>query len=243
MTWQSIQRRLRDFAAGLLRAKEAFQLAKNKVDIIWLYAIMLSINKMPDRALQILIPYRESNPISPQVYNAICGSRLIQDGKNFNIPKEEIISICEKTLELDPTLAYSKYYMAELLFMRKEYEAASRQYEELVNFYPTPHFVEGLFRTTYYAGDKETARVYFDQLKGISVQVPIPYVMTRAYATLGDTDQAIQMLEEAYVIKDIEVVNIWLDVALDPIRKDPRFQEILSRLAYAGDQPAVIDQF
>ena len=218
-------------------------MAENKEDIIWLYAIMLSINKMPDKALQILLPYRASNPTSPQVYNAICGSRLIRDGKNFNVPKEEILTICDKTLELDPTLVYSKYYMAELLFMRKEYEAARLHYEELVKLYPTPHFVEGLFRTTYYTGDETTAEALFHQLESISRQMTIPYIMTRAYATLGETDQAIGMLEEAYSIKDIEVVNIWLDGALDPIREDPRFLEILSRLNYAGDQPGVRSQF
>ncbi|MEJ2584738.1 MAG: tetratricopeptide repeat protein [Robiginitalea sp.] len=233
----------RDFASGLLRAQKAFQLAENKEDIIWLYSIMLAINKMPDKALQILLPYRDSNPTSPQVYNAICGCKLIQDGKNFNVPKEEILTICDKTLELDPTLVYSKYYMAELQFERKEYEAARQHYQELVNLYPAPHFVEGLFRTTYYSGDRERANTYFNQLKALSAQVSIPYIMTRAYATLGDTDQAIGMLEDAYEIKDIEVVNIWLDGALDPIRDDPRFQEILSRLEYAGDNPVIKSQF
>ncbi len=233
----------RDFATGLLRAQKAYQMAENKEDIIWLYAIMLSINKMPDEALQILLSYKASNPTSPQVYQAICGSRLIQDGKNFNVPKEEILTICDEALELDPTLVYSKYYMAELLFMRKEYEAARRHYEELVSFYPTPHFVEGLFRTTYYTGDKTTAEGLFNQLESISQQMTIPYVMTRAYATLGDTDRAIGMLEEAYSIKDIEVINIWLDGALDPIREDPRFLEILSRLKYVGDNPMVRSQF
>jgi TolB-like protein len=233
----------RDYTAGLETARKAFDMAENKEDIIWLYAAMLSMNKMPGESLKILHPYKEANPTSAQAYNAICLSTLVRDAKNTEIPIEEIIASCKKALELDPTLLYAKYYIAELLFERQDYEAARKHYEELVSFYPAPHFVEGLFRTTYYAGDKSGAKALFDQLKAISGQVSIPYVMTRANATLGEVDQAIRMLEEAYAIKDIELVNIWFDSALDPLRNDPRFQEILSRLEYAGDNPLARSQF
>jgi TolB-like protein len=227
----------RDFAEGLDIAKDAFEMAENKEDIIWLYSAMLSMNKLTDDALDILTSYREANPTSPQAYSSLCLCRLVKDGKDPGIDEEEITDLCNKAMELDPTNVYPKYYIAELLFMRKEFGAARQHYAELVSFYPSPHFIEGLFRNTYLNGDKQAAMPYFDQLKALSGQMTIPYVMTRAYATLGDMDNALLNLEEAYSMRDIEVVNLWFDGALDPLRKDPRFQEILTRLEYAGPDP------
>ena len=73
----------------------------------------------------------------------------------------------------------------------------------------------------------------FKQLDSTSQQIPIPYVMARAYSTLGDLDKVMINLEKAYEIRDIEIINLWLDASLNPARDDPRFQALLDRMNYA----------
>jgi hypothetical protein len=50
---------------------------------------------------------------------------------------------------------------------------------------------------------------------------------------LGEREQALVRLEEAYAGRDYYV--LWLDVerAFDPLRGDPRFQDVLHRVGFS----------
>ena len=223
----------RNYKKGLETATKAFNMTDSREDFIWLYCMMLSINKKSNEAIEILTSYIKKNPTSAQAYQGLCGVKLIKDGKNKDVPLEEFFEPCNKATELDPSMIYSKYYLAELMFMRHDYKSSIKYWNELYHMAPAPHFVEGIFRAHYYLGDTTTAMQYFNQLKIYSTQLKIPYVMTRAYATLGDTENALKYLQEAYAYRDIEIVNLWFDASLDPIRGNPEFKKILSQLKYA----------
>jgi len=57
-----------------------------------------------------------------------------------------------------------------------------------------------------------------------------PTSFANIYAYLGDNDQAMRWLEKGY--KEHEFVMTYLNVnpAYDPLRDDPRFQELLRRM-------------
>ena len=225
----------RNYKEGLKLAGEAYQMATNKEDMVWLYSLMLSINKKGDQAIEVLNEYIATNPTSPPAFQALCAANLIYYYRNPEVSIDSLMAPCHECLELDSSMYYAKYYIAEGFFARREYEKAKEVYNDLVRMTPAPHFVEGLMRMNYYSGDTTTAMALFGQLEIMSKQITIPYVMARAYSTLGDFDKMILNLEKAYEIRDIEIVNLWLDGTLDPAREDPRFKEILSRMKYAGD--------
>jgi TolB-like protein len=52
----------------------------------------------------------------------------------------------------------------------------------------------------------------------------------RIYANLGDFDMAFQWLERAYESRRYTILSIRSDPALDPLRDDPRFAELLRRV-------------
>jgi TolB-like protein len=68
-----------------------------------------------------------------------------------------------------------------------------------------------------------------------------PVEKARACVGLGDFETAIAYLHEGLEGKDRTILSLWSDPAWDPLRTDPRFREILTRLRRVGARPGVFD--
>jgi serine/threonine-protein kinase len=60
------------------------------------------------------------------------------------------------------------------------------------------------------------------------------YQYAQIFAQLGERDQAIAALEKAWIARDPGLSAILGDPLLDPVRSDPRFQAIVTRLGFPG---------
>jgi TolB-like protein/DNA-binding winged helix-turn-helix (wHTH) protein len=59
-----------------------------------------------------------------------------------------------------------------------------------------------------------------------------PYMTATIYAGLGDSEQAFKLLEKAYQERSMDLVwNLKSDPRVDGLRSDPRFQDLLHRVA------------
>jgi tetratricopeptide (TPR) repeat protein len=58
------------------------------------------------------------------------------------------------------------------------------------------------------------------------------YSVALIHAGLGEKDQAFEWLEKAYAERDQGFAFLKVDPALDPLRSDPRFHEILRRMKF-----------
>jgi tetratricopeptide (TPR) repeat protein len=69
------------------------------------------------------------------------------------------------------------------------------------------------------------------QLKDIArTQYVLPYYMATIYAALGERDNAFVELEKAYTERDWFISRVKVDPFLDPLRDDPRFQDLVKRV-------------
>ena len=59
-----------------------------------------------------------------------------------------------------------------------------------------------------------------------------PYAIAMAYARLGDASQTVLWLEKSYQQHDWQMVQLKSIRAWDPIRSDPRFQDLLRRMKF-----------
>ena len=57
-----------------------------------------------------------------------------------------------------------------------------------------------------------------------------PIVIAQVYAGLGEKQEALIWLEKAYAQHSDELVTLKVNPAYDPLRGEPRFQELLRRL-------------
>jgi tetratricopeptide (TPR) repeat protein len=59
---------------------------------------------------------------------------------------------------------------------------------------------------------------------------PSPYQAALIYAALGENDQAFRRLGEAHRKHDRFMTHLRVDPRLDPLRSDPRFQDLVHRM-------------
>lgn len=225
----------RKYKEGLQLAERAYSLSDNKEDMIWMYAQMLGINKKSNEALHILKDYIENNPTSDKALQAHCLAKVHHYARDLSVSAESICKVCNEAMELNPGMVYSKYYLAEFHFTRRNYEESHRLFQELYALTPSVHFTEGLFRTLHYLAEPEQADKYLKELYRHNEQYRIPYRLAMAHATLNDLDSVIHYLNEALDYRDIEIVTLWFEPAFDPLRSEPAFKEVLAQLDYAGE--------
>jgi hypothetical protein len=58
------------------------------------------------------------------------------------------------------------------------------------------------------------------------------YEVALIHAGLGEKDQAFEWLERAYEERDKGLLFLRIDPPLDPLRSDPRFQDLLRRMNF-----------
>jgi hypothetical protein len=59
-----------------------------------------------------------------------------------------------------------------------------------------------------------------------------PYFLATVYVGLGEKDQAFALLEKGYAERDPYLTYLKVEPALDPLRSDPRFQQLLQRVGF-----------
>lgn len=64
--------------------------------------------------------------------------------------------------------------------------------------------------------------------------VATPFVIAAFCATIGETDETFAWLERGYRDRDPLMVLLKAHPWFDPMRSDPRFQDLLRRINYPG---------
>ena len=83
------------------------------------------------------------------------------------------------------------------------------------------------------AGDLEAAQEILDRLLEMSKTSYVPpCYLALVYTGLGETDLAIAELERSYENRDGWMTSLKTDPAVDPLRSDPRFQDLLQRMNF-----------
>jgi len=92
-------------------------------------------------------------------------------------------------------------------------------------YWSTAAYLDGRAGRTQQANHALQKLVEFDRVQPLN-----PMVMVPAYLGTGDHERAIALLEKAYVQHSNELVGLKVDPSYDPLRKDPRFQELIRRV-------------
>jgi hypothetical protein len=77
-----------------------------------------------------------------------------------------------------------------------------------------------------------------NDLKQRSTRELVPPVhVAIAYAGIGDLTQAFEWLNRGIDQKDIYIPENFSDPLLDPLRQDPRFEQVLKRMGLSQQSP------
>jgi serine/threonine-protein kinase len=143
---------------------------------------------------------------------------------------DEAIQRFQEVLRLEPDNGVS------LIFLGYAY-AAKGQYAEAISAYQKQISLEGETTSVLcYLGDayakwgkRDEALVVLDKLKRTKEYVS-PGELATLYVGLGDKEAALGSLERAYAAHDPQLQYLKVDESLDPLRSDPRFQDLVRRV-------------
>src|SRR5271154_4336128 len=147
---------------------------------------------------------------------------------------DESIRQSLKTIEMDPSFALAHNQLAEAYLQKHMYEEAVAELKTAVQLSGgSPAFIANLARAYVASGRRNEAVKLLGDLKrrsnpGYSNASEIAVI----YASLGDRDQAMNWLEKGY--EERFNPGVLLRPGFDPLRSDPRFQDLLHRIGLPG---------
>ncbi len=213
-----------DFAGAERELKRAIELNSNYAEAHHQYAQLLSLKF--GRHEEAFAEYRRALEIDPLslIINRHYGESLFFAGRH-----DAGLAQLKKTVELDANFASVYAGLAVLYQVKGNYaesvEAQAREQELFGNAANA-----ALIRESFAMGGwKGFLRVVTE------VREPILSPMHNAaafHAELGKKDEAFAELNKAYENRQYYIALIKVDPRLDPLRNDPRFQELLRKVGF-----------
>ncbi len=215
-----------DWQAAEQEYKRAIKLNANLALAHNLFVTFLIINGRHEEALAEVNRTKELDPLSPQTSQAV--------GILFYLARQYDLGIdaMKKMIELDPNYPYLHQilgynYAGKEMFL--EAIAAYREANRLGDVSPSTQIYLGAAYAK--AGETAKARAILKRLQMTGDYVS-PGELAVLYTALSEHEQALASLERAYASHDLQMKYLGVDPALDPLRSDPRFIDLVRRIGF-----------
>ena len=145
---------------------------------------------------------------------------------------DEAIAQYQKTLELAPEFARTHYFLALAYLATKRYDEAIAELEDTIKLSDENAVLLGtLAHALARAGREQDARHALQRLEERSAKEYVP-ALSRALAHigLGQSNEAFAELDRAFTERSSWLLSLNVEPLFDPIRQDPRFQELVDRV-------------
>jgi TolB-like protein/Tfp pilus assembly protein PilF len=168
----------------------------------------------------------ELDPLS-LVINTDLGTTYYRAGRY-----DEAIEQLRKTLEMDPGFYYARWSLGWALAVKGDLDAAIGEYQKARALSDNPLMLGLLAHAYGSSGNKAKALKILDELKELSKQRYVSgYTFPLVYLGLGDKEEALRWLDKSYQDRAGDVLRyIRVDPLLDPLRGDPRFEELVAKI-------------
>jgi TolB-like protein/Flp pilus assembly protein TadD len=147
---------------------------------------------------------------------------------------DEAIAQSRKTIEMDPNFAMAHNQLGQAYLQKHMYDQAIAELQNAVQLSGgSPTCIANLARAYGLSGKRSEAMKLLNDLKSSSTAKNSHASEVAAiYASLGDKDEAMNWLEKGYA----ERFNpgVLIRPGFDPLRTDPRFQDLVHRVGLPG---------
>jgi len=207
-----------DWAGAEREFERALQINPNFVQARVYYTNFLLQQKRFEEALQVIRQARTYDPASLRV--------MSREGDVYLFMREydRAIEIYNKVHDISPDFAPNQRSLSLALSLQGRHQEAIEQLKQL----QTTTDIElkaGLYARV---GQRDESLKLLRELKSRAAHEYVSSVsLARVYIGLGDKEQALVWLRKAYDERSAYLVNIGVHPAYDPLRSDPRFNELL----------------
>ena len=179
-----------------------------------------------DKAIVELKRALQLDPLS-LIINADVGVGLVTARRY-----DEAIAQLRKTIQMDPYFYYAHLHLGKALQLNGQLDEAMAEYKKASALNDDP-LVVGLLAQGYAKqGQRDEALKTSEQLQQTATQRYVwNYTFALVHIAFGEHDKAIDFLERDYRDHaDYEIALIKVDPMLDPLRGDPRFEALVSKV-------------
>ncbi|MFN2407925.1 MAG: protein kinase, partial [Pyrinomonadaceae bacterium] len=217
-----------DWAVAEGQHRRALEINPNYATAHNWYAFHLIMEARFDDGLEQMLRTRELDPLSPAVLQAL-GWCYYQARR-----LDEAIATFRSMLEAVPDFPYGLVTYAWVLRHTGAVDDAVKAAEKALDLSGGGQFYTAQLGVTYAAaGRQKDARAVLDRLEQMMVHGYVsPYHRAMIYLQLGERERALELLHQAYSIKDAWVVWLGVEPQWDPLRGDLSFEAILRALRH-----------
>jgi TolB-like protein len=188
------------------------------------YTFYHMIHRRDEQALAEARRARELDPLSHGA-NAVVVYGLILAGEI-----DQAIDTVKKMLELDRSNPGVHMLLGQTYRRKAQYAQAIAAYQEAWKLGDQSPDTQVLLGQAYaMTGEPEKTRRILKRLENGNQYVS-PTGLAMLYAALGEEDQALALLERGYAARDKDLIWLNVEQAFDPLRSDPRFEDLLRRI-------------
>ena len=144
---------------------------------------------------------------------------------------DDSIEQSRKAIEIDPTYFNAHGNLGTAYEMKGQLSEAIAAFQKAAQLEDNPWITAGLGHAYARSGRRAEAMNMLDRMKKQEREKYIsPYFIAYIHLGMGEKDQALASLERAYEDRSIGLFWIKVDPVFDPLRPDPRFQNLLKRI-------------
>jgi tetratricopeptide (TPR) repeat protein len=160
------------------------------------------------------------------VVNRLSGDILI-----YNRRSDEALAQLKKTLELEPSFPTTHLSLSTLYLVtgkRSESVESFANYLQLSGRSEAAAFARASFANGGWHG-------YLREMTGPKRPGELShYIIATYHVQLGEKDQAFAELDKAFENRDWILLYVKVDPRIDPLRDDPRYQDLIRRMRFPG---------
>ncbi len=213
-----------DWAGAEREFNRALQINPNFVHAQVNYSNLLLQQKRFEEALQVIRQAKAYDPASLRAMGKEGDVYL------FMRQYDRAIEIFHKVLDLSPDFVPNQRSLSLALSLQGRHQEAI----ELLKQLQTTTDIELKASLYARAGRRDESLKQLRELKARAAREYVsPVSLARVYIGLGDKEQALVWLRKAYGERSAYLVNIGVHPAYDPLRSDPRFDELLRGIGLA----------
>jgi TolB-like protein/Tfp pilus assembly protein PilF/tRNA A-37 threonylcarbamoyl transferase component Bud32 len=189
------------------------------------YGFMLLQSGRLEESLAEITRTQQLDPVTPLVSQSIAWCHY--HSRRFDAS----VSIHEQLVESEPEFAWGRLTFSwALICAGRKVEAVDQARQANALGGESSLYLSGLGIALAAAGMNEEARQVVARLKEASLTRYVsPYFLGLIYCHLGDTEQALAHLAETIAIGDAWDTWLAVEPQFDPLRTDPRFDELVRR--------------
>lgn len=217
-----------DWAGAAEGFKRAIQMDPGYATAYQRYSLYsISLGRFSDSFEQIK-KARDLDPLSISI-NASFGWRLYL-AREY----DRAIAQLHETLEMDPNYEWAHLILGQAYEEKGEFAPAIEELKKAVELaHGSPLTISALAHADARSGNSAEALALMAQLQARSKKEYVsPFYIATVYLGLGKNDQALTWLEKAYDDRSNGLVFLNVEPELDPVRSNPRFLAIRTKLNF-----------